>query len=407
MKERKTQKPLEGQITFGLPAEERKGNFGLVIDSEGYLQTEGKPDLQMAFLNQPNVGKRERMAHTPAAEFWKNRYKDSIMKLGLDEETGWRIYAEFHFSTVDAIDKMLKRMEKGEIYGEELEYSNVEFFRAMLLSPKIRQEKAYFLGLVCLRIPQNLEEFDEFDEVGIALIQKAEQMAPKNPKYKLALWRENARMLEVRRGMRKDAKEAEDKLPRSPKPKLVNRYNAPEAFQETSFGYYQEIIDHSTQILVEMSQEKKIDFGKVKETHEDRVKSARKMLMNDSAPGTKRQRYDIGFFDHLEIEKLPDFNVYFLALIALYAPYAKDRVQLEVKAWDLLKKLFQRSHDPKIAWVAGYEASRLLVEHHIQTKRKAKTNEFTDMVRENQATKRIISNMQLPINTGNDDPLPF
>lgn len=412
---------LQPRLFLLTDSQPRTARVGIQTDTSPSLEDKETPQLPL--FNQKDLGRPERMSHAKGVKYWKRAYEAAFSAKKLDSEAAWNIYSTLHFGAVDEIKNILKRIRTGEVRGEEQYYNDPEFFRRKLLLKDLRPEKAYFYGLVALRVDEeNPKKRQEFDDLGFSHLEKAEEMDPRNPKIKLALWKEHDRKAEERPKLkRKEKKEAKKIENYRLTPTLINRLNNPALGREFTTLHYIEKVDHWTNILEEVSKGRQIDYQKFRRKHAIYVKVAKKEMDDRRGPDKRRKRYTPQFFeDLLNYKDLDAFNAYYWGLVALYTPtkIEKDKKKCELLGFLLLEvahdlSVIERKIDGKnptafYPWAIKEEYLVKMAQPGIQSKRQVRSRELSNMItRARGGEPEHVRDRKRPEAIDLDEALPF
>lgn len=375
---------------FRFKEEPRPAKVGLLIPTDPFLAEEAvKIELQ---FNREGIGKYEQTPHTVGAKYWKSEYEKSYKIKGYTQESAWAFYAGAHFSLVDAINAEFKRHPTGEFMEHE---EIVAMVKNKLFSKTIRADSIYEYGLISLRINVSDErKAQELEALGFALLEKAEEMDPRDPKKKLALWKEHERIAEKRRKLKaKGVKEAESvKEKNRLDPRLIYRLKNPELGKEFTTSYYINKTGHWADVLEKVPEGRKIDYLRFRLEHTRIVAAAKKEMDNRRGPDKRRTRFTPSFFiDMFAYKKLDAFNAYYWGLVALYTPTRSKlvRSQLELLGFALLEKSHEFSVQERktegknpsayYPWAINEEYLLRMVKPGVQSKRKVRARDFADM----------------------------
>lgn len=400
----------------------RPAKIGIQIPADTFL-TEEEVNTQ-PHLHQKEIGRYEQTPHTVGAKCWKKEYEKVYKARGLDQDAAWLIYAEIHSGMVDSINNMFKRIKAGEVRGEEQNYNDPGFFKRKLFSQNLRADDIYRYGLIALRMKtKDPKMAREFESYGFALLEKAEEMDPRDPKKKLALWKEHERKAEERPKLkRKEKKEAEKIENYRLTPTLINRLNNPALGREFTTLYYIEKVDHWTNILEDISKARQIDYKEFRRKHAMYVEGARKEMDDRRGPDKKRQRYKPQFFeDWLNYEDLDAFNAYYWGLVALYTPTKIEKYKKRCELLGFL--LLETAHDLSVIerkidgknptafypWAIKEEYLLKMAQPGIQSKRQVKSRELSKMItRTRGGEPEQVRNRRYPYESDPDpEELPF
>lgn len=380
------------QRTLRLPtAPRRPATVGILIDTRGVIPVEHAANPQLV-LGQEGIGRYERMSHARGMEYWRKAYETEIASRKLDPQAEWRKHSDTYFQMLKGIKNDLKRIKEGDVRREEQFYNDPEFFKEILFSKKIRSDEVHRYGLIALSIettdPVRAKLFENY---GFALLEKAEEMDPRNIRFKLALWKEHDRKRREKAEKRKQERKKEEKQERkkSSKPKLINRYNTPELEEQFTVPYYAERIQFWTDDLEKITEGKEIDYGKLRKEHSKNVRAAKKA--RDGRNYDKRKRkYEPQFYDELlNSENLGAISAYLGGLNALYTAPAGKEPECDRKGFKLLEKAAELPpppHDPRtslpwpifIRWAIIQEY--LEKKAHVEPRSHTESKVLTDML---------------------------
>ena len=385
------------QRTLKLPtAPRRLATVGILIDTREVIPVEHIPNPQLV-LGYKGIGRYERMPHTRGMEYWIKAYETEIASRKLDPQAEWKEHSETYFGMLKGIKSDLKRIKEGDVREEEEQlYNDPEFFKEILFSKNIRPDKVHRYGLIALSIettdPLKAKLFENY---GFALLEKAEEMEPRNLRFKLALWKKHDRKALERPKLKRKAKKEAEKQEKKYRltPTLINRLNNPELGREFTTIYYIEKADHWTNVLERVSKGRQIDYQEFGRKHAIYVNAAKKEMDDRRGPDKRRKRYTSQFFeDWLNYEDLDAFNAYYWGLVALYIPtkIEKEKRKCQLLGFLLLEaapdlSAIERKIDGKnptafYPWAINEECLVKMARPGIQSKRQVRSRDVSNMI---------------------------
>lgn len=322
-----TEKPVFGKVLIQVPRAKRHARVGVAQETLAFPKPfdPAEQSLQPKF-GQNELG-NEPLSYSAAIEHWKKRYREAVLDTGMDPEIALIMYQTFLYGEIGEdinpyIRGLKSRIEKQEELDEREEafYIYPDFFRKKLLSPKLRAEGLLRYGLLALRMDRIFPDREaEFNSVGFDLLEAAETASPRNPKYKLALWREYERKMEERRIRDKKGKE-------TIKPaeyQILNRYNSPQVYESFTINDYRTQIRIWGNLLDQFAERGKLNWPLFRAEYTRLVEVAKKIRDIRNYEGNKIKYRPIDY-DEMIKNKAPEAILKGLA--ALYtAPRGKEK----------------------------------------------------------------------------------
>lgn len=421
------EKPVFGQVLIREPKTKRPPRVGIIINTGAMPQLFDNSEQSTPSLGERIELGKEPLAYSSAIEHWKKKYREAVAETRMDPEIAMVTYQSFFLleasGVVNPIIKNLKgKIEKGEeLTMEEPFYLHPDFFRKKLLSPNLRADDLLHYGLIALKMDNIISDPDltqAFNMVGFDLLEAAEMASPRNPKYKLALWREYERKMEERRNKRQKAKESEEKDPSNIK--AFHYFNAPEVFVSKR-QYYLNQIEVLKDLQRKVANVRDIRWQAFRVEHAKYIEIAKKIRDTRNYNGNKIQYRPVDFDEMIRNQ---DSNAFMLGLNGLYGVRKNHKNIIEPKALKLLEIGMQLPPPPVYLnhkWPEPWQAFVLDVMIHelyrllgikVTGKRVAKVIEVTDnIIRQRGGIPKELTDIQdvyrnsRPIDK--EDDLPF